>query len=504
MADLLAALGQGLLTSLAPVNLLAALVGCLVGTLIGVLPGVGPVAGVAMLLPVTYGMSPVSALIMLCAIYYGTMYGGTITSVIMNVPGETASVITCIEGHAMARQGRAGAALAIAAIGSTIGGVVATVAVILLAEPLSRLSLAFGPPEFFALVILSFTLLISLAGDSLLKGVIAALFGLALTLPGLDPVSGLPRFTFGSPHLLDGLGMVPILMGMFGLSEILLSVERARRAESTLPVRSLMLSAQDWRDSAAPMARGSVLGFVIGVVPGLGAATASFLSYAMERRFTRHPERFGHGAIEGVAGPETANNAAANAALLPLLSLGIPGSATVAVIMAGFLIHGISPGPFLFRDHPDVVWSLIANMLVASVILLILNLPLVRLWVSLLRLPQAVLFTVIVVFTVIGTYSVNSSLFDVGVMLVFSVIGYVLRKLDFPMAPIALTLVLGPQLETALGQSLVMSEGSYLIFLRSPISVGLLLAALVSLAYFAWAARRDRPAAGLRGGDSET
>jgi putative tricarboxylic transport membrane protein len=432
------------------------------------------------------------------------MYGGTITSVIMNVPGETASVITCIEGNALARQGRAGAALSIAAIGSTIGGVVATAAVMFLGVPLSQFSIAFGPPEFFALMVLSFTLLISLAGDSMIKGLIAAVFGLALTLPGLDPVTGVPRFTFGSPHLLDGLGLVPILMGLFGLSEILLTIEKRNAGGQTAPIHSLTLTAQDWRQSAGPMARGSVLGFVIGVVPGLGAATASFLSYALERRISRDPARFGQGAIEGVAGPETANNAAANAALLPLLSLGIPGSATVAVIMAGFLIHGIAPGPFLFRDHPDVVWSLIASMLVASAILLILNLPLVRIWVWLLRVPYPILFVVIVVFTIIGTYSVNSSLFDVAVMLVFSGVGYVMRKLAFPMAPIALTLVLGPQLETSLGQSLVMSDGSWWVFFRSGISSTLLGAAVISVAYFVYSSRRSRRAAELRGSDSET
>jgi putative tricarboxylic transport membrane protein len=304
--------------------------------------------------------------------------------------------------------------------------------------------------------------------------------------------------------LLDGLGLVPILMGLFGLSEILLTIEKRNAGGQTAPIHSLTLTAQDWRQSAGPMARGSVLGFVIGVVPGLGAATASFLSYALERRISRDPARFGHGAIEGVAGPETANNAAANAALLPLLSLGIPGSATVAVIMAGFLIHGIAPGPFLFRDHPDVVWSLIASMLVASAILLILNLPLVRIWVWLLRVPYPILFVVIVVFTIIGTYSVNSSLFDVAVMLVFSGVGYVMRKLAFPMAPIALTLVLGPQLETSLGQSLVMSDGSWWVFFRSGISSTLLGAAVISVAYFVYSSRRSRRAAELRGSDSET
>ena len=501
--DILSAFGDGLWLAMQPANLFAALIGCIIGTLIGVLPGVGPVAGVAILLPVTYSMSPVGALIMLCSIYYGTMYGGTITSVLMNVPGETASVVTCIDGHKMARQGRAGAALAIAAIGSTIGGLVATLAVMLVAAPLSKLSLLFGPPEFFALVLVSFTLLVGLAGDSLLKGAIAALFGLLLTLPGMDPLTGVGRMTFDSPQMLSGFGFVPVLMGLFGISEILLNVEQGQRGFSTEPISSLWLSREDWRASAMPIVRGSVLGFLIGVIPGLGAATSSFLSYALEKKLARDPSRFGEGAIEGVAGPETANNASANAALLPLLSLGIPGSATVAVIMAGFLIHGITPGPFLFKDHPDIVWSLIASMVTASVILLILNLPLVGLWVRILRLPYAVLFAIILVFTVIGTFSVNGSMFDVAVMLVFSVIGYVMRKFGFPMAPIALTLVLGPQLETSLGQSLVMSEGSLLVLFRSPISTVLMLVAIGSVLHLALRPVTRKGVQMLRGHDSE-
>lgn len=486
-----------------PGNLLYALAGCIIGTLVGVLPGVGPVAGVAILLPVTYGMTPVGALIMLSAIYYGTMYGGTITSVLMNVPGESASVVTCLDGYQMAKQGRAGAALAIAAIGSFIGGTMATLAIVFIAGPLSKFSLLFGPPEFFALVLVGFTLLISLAGDSVLKGIISAIFGLALTLPGMDPLTGIARMTFGSPFMLSGLGFVPILMGLFGISEILINVEAKQKSVMTAPLSSLWLTRGDWKASTWPILRGSALGFVIGVVPGLGAATSSFLSYAMEKRIARDPSRFGKGAIEGVAGPETANNASANAALLPLLTLGIPGSATVAIIMGAFLIHGITPGPFLFQAHADLVWSLIASMVVANVILLILNLPLVGVWAKILLLPYPILFTLIMVFTIVGTYSVNGSLFDVAVMLVFSVIGYLMRKLNFPMAPIALTLVLGPQFETSLGQSLVMSEGSFLVFFRSPISTVLMIIAMAAVAY---ASVRPAAKAGLlrlRGQDSE-
>lgn len=479
--DVISLFMSGLWAAMQPDNLLYALVGCVIGTAVGVLPGVGPVAGVAILLPVTYGMTPVGALIMLAAIYYGTMYGGTITSVLMNVPGEAASVVTAIDGYQMAQQGRAGTALAIAAIGSFIGGTIATIAILFIAVPLSKLSLYFGPPEFFALVLVGFALLVTLAGDSVAKGVISAILGLALTLPGLDPMSGVPRMTFGVPQMLDGFGFVPILMGLFGISEILLNVENRRQSILTAPLSSLVLTRRDWREAAAPIMRGSLMGFLIGVVPGLGAATASFLAYAVEKRLAADPSRFGNGAIEGVAGPETANNASANAALLPLLTLGIPGSATVALIMGAFLIHGIKPGPFLFTEHSALVWTLIASMVVGNVILLVLNLPLVGIWAKVLLIPYPVLFTFILVFTIVGTYSIDSSLFDVAVMLVFSVVGYVMRKLGFPMAPLALTLVLGPQFETSLGQSLVMSDGDPVIFFRSWMSTGLIVVAVAAV-----------------------
>lgn len=472
---------NGLLASLEPANLLFAFIGCVIGTLVGVLPGVGPVAGIAILLPLTYGMTPEGALIMLAAIYYGTMYGGTITSVLMNVPGESASVVTAIDGYQMARQGRAGAALSIAAIGSFIGGTLATIGIIILAAPLTKFAINFGPPEFFATVLVGFALLITLAGDSIVKGIISAVFGLALTLPGLDPLTGVPRLTFGVADLLDGFGFIPILMGLFGISEILINVETKQQSLLTAPLSTMILTKQDIKESTMPVVRGTLLGFIIGVVPGLGAATASFISYTLEKRVARDPSRFGKGAIAGVAGPETANNASANAALLPLLTLGIPGSATVALIMGAFLIHGITPGPFLFQEHSQLVWTLIASMVVGNVILLVLNLPLVGMWARILLLPYPILFTVILVFTIIGTYSINGSLFDVAVMLVFSAVGYIMRKLNFPLAPIALTLVLGPQLETSLGQSLVLSDGDFTIFFRSYVSSGLILVALLAI-----------------------
>jgi len=463
----------GLGFALQPENLAYAFAGCVIGTLVGVLPGVGPVAGIAILLPITFNLSPVGALIMLTAIYYGTMYGGTITSVLMNVPGETASVVTAIEGYQMARQGRAGAALAIAAIGSFIGGCVATVGIIVLTGPLSRLGLSFGPPEFFGLVLVSFTLLVGLTSESVLKGFVAAAFGLALTLPGLDPMTGIPRMTFGSVDMLEGFSFVPLLMGLFGISEILLNIEQKQQKLLSAPMSSLFLSWKDWKRSLAPIVRGTGVGFFIGVIPGLGSATSAFISYALEKRVARRPEQFGQGAIEGVAGPETANNAAANAAMLPLLTLGIPGSATTALLMGAFLINGIRPGPFLFAEHTQLVWTLIASMIVGNAILLILNLPLVGLWARILLIPYPILMTVILVFTIVGSYSLNGSLFDVAVMLVFGIIGYVMRKTHFPMAPIALTLVLGRYFEQSLRQSLVLSQGDFSIFLRSPISTAL-------------------------------
>lgn len=478
--------GAGLLTALEPANLLYAFLGCVIGTLVGVLPGVGPVAGIAILLPITFGMEPSGALIMLAAIYYGTMYGGTITSVLINVPGESASVVTAIDGYQMAQQGKAGQALSIAALGSFFGGCVATLGIVLLAGPLSQLGLLFGPPEFFTLILVGFSLLIGLAGNSISKAIISAVFGLALTLPGLDPMVGMPRLTFDQISLMDGFGFVPVLMGLFGISEILVNIESARKTLVMAPISSLFPGKHELKVSIAPVLRGTALGFFIGLIPGLGAATSSFAAYALERRVAKDPTRFGKGAIEGVAGPEAANNATANASLLPLLALGIPGSASVALLMGAFLMNGITPGPFLFRDHGDLVWTLIASMIVGNFILLALNLPLVGLWTKVLSIPYGVLFALIVVFATIGSYAINSSMIDVAVMFAFGVVGYVFRKVDIPLAPIALTLVLGPQFEQSLRQSLVLSNGDIGIFFRGPISITLVIVAVVSVFLSAW------------------
>jgi putative tricarboxylic transport membrane protein len=473
----------GLASALQPGNLMFALIGCILGTLVGVLPGIGPVAGTAILIPLTFTLPPTAAIIMLAAIYYGAMYGGTLTSVLVNVPGEAASAITCLDGYEMAKLGRAGSALAVAAIGSFFAGLVATMALVLVALPLTAFALKFGPPEFFALMIVGLSLVAGLAGRSLVRALISAVLGLMVAMIGIDPVMGAPRFTFGQMQLLDGVDVVPVAMGLFGISEILLNAERRSAAVFETKLRSLVPSAKDLKDSLMPILRGTGIGFFIGLIPGVGAVVPTAISYITEKRVSRTPEKFGTGMIEGVAGPEAANNAYATAALIPLFTLGIPGSPTVAIIMGAFIMNGLTPGPFLFRDHADIVWTVIASLFVGNLILVILNLPLIPLWVRVLRVPYAVLCTAVLSFCVLGAYSLRNSAFDVLVMVFFGVFGYVLRKLDFPLAPMVLTLILGPLMEKALRQSLDMSRGDFGIFFTHPISAGLLtLAALFIIA----------------------
>jgi putative tricarboxylic transport membrane protein len=472
---------MGFAVALTPQNLIFAFLGSVLGTLIGVLPGIGPVAGVAMLIPLTFQMSPTGAIIMLTALFYGTQYGGTITSVLLNVPGEAASAITCIEGYEMAKQGRGGAALAIAAIGSFVGGTIATVALVLAAGPLTKVALEFGPVEFFALIMLGLSLLMGLAGKSMIKALMMGVFGMLLAMIGMDPVRGLPRFTFGRMELMDGIGFVPVIMGLFGLAEVLVNAEKQFAQVFIARMSSLIPTRQDLRDSIGPILRGSVIGTLLGLVPGMTGSASSFLSYIAERKVSKHPERFGTGLIEGVAGPETANNAHANGAIIPLFTLGIPASPTVAVIMGAFMMHGLIPGPFLFKEHPDVAWGVIASFYVGNVILLILNLPLVGIWVKILKIPYGLLFGIILAFMVVGAYSVSNTAFDVLIMTLFGVIGYILRKMDFPLAPVVLTLILGPLAERSLRTSLEMSQGDLGIFLESPIAVVLLSLAVLFL-----------------------
>jgi len=472
---------MGFSVALSPANLLYAFLGSAFGTLIGVLPGIGPAAGTALLIPLTARLPPTGAIIMLTAIFYGTQYGGTITSVLLNVPGEAASAITCIDGYKMAKKGRAGSALSIAAIGSFIGGTFATIALIFLAGPLTKVALEFGPVEFFSLMVLGLSLLMGLAGKSMLKALMMGVFGLLLAMIGMDPVRGSPRFTFGRMELMDGLNFVPVIMGLFGLAEILENAEETLSNTTSAKVGSLVPSRQEVKDSVGPIARGSLLGTLLGLIPGMTGSMASFLSYSMEKKISRHPERFGEGAIEGVAGPETANNAHANGALIPLFTLGIPASPTVAVLMGAFLMNGLIPGPFLFREQPQLVWGVIASFFIGNIMLLILNLPLIGIWVKMLKIPYTILFAIILTFMVIGAYGVDNSAFDVIIMIIFGFLGYVLKKFDFPIAPIILTLILGPNMERSLRRAMEMSQGDFSILFASPLSAALLIVSVIIL-----------------------
>lgn len=463
--------------ALLPQNLLFALIGSIIGTFIGVMPGVGPAAGVAILIPLTFNLPATGAIIMLAAIYYGAQYGGTITSVLLNVPGESSSAVTCIDGYQMAKQGRGGVALSMAAIGSFIGGTLATIGLIVAAPPLARMALHFGPPEFFALMVLGVSLVMGLAGTSIIKALMMGVFGLLLATIGMDPTMGSRRFTFGQTELLSGLDFVPVIMGLFGVGDVLVNAEMEARQVFETRMSSLMPSRSEIRDSVGPILRGTGVGFFLGLIPGVGATVASFMSYVAERKVSRHPGRFGSGALEGVVGPETANNAYANAALIPLFTLGIPGSATVAVLMGAFMMNGLTPGPFLFVEHPDFVWAVIASLNIGNVMLLILNLPLIGIWVQILKIPYSILFPLILAFTLVGAYSVDNNVFGAGVLVLFGVVGYFLKKLDFPLAPVALTLILGPLMEKGLRASLEMSQGSFAVFFTRPISLGLLVLA---------------------------
>jgi putative tricarboxylic transport membrane protein len=464
----------GFSVALTPTNLLFAFLGSLFGTIVGILPGLGPAAGTALLIPLTFHLDPTGAIIMLAAIYYGSQYGGTITSVLMNVPGEASSAITCLDGYQMAKQGRAGAALSIAAIGSFIGGTVATLGLVVAAQPLARLALRFGPVEFFALTVLGIVLVMGLAGKSMLKALLMAIFGLLIGMVGMDPTRGSPRFTFDLTELLDGVGFIPVIMGLFGVAEVFENLEADDQQVIDTSLSSLMPTMQDLKASGWSIGRGTVIGFLLGLVPGMTGTASSVLAYVAERKASKYPEKFGTGVIEGVAGPETANNAHANAALIPLFTMGIPASPSVAVLMGAFMMNGLIPGPLLFKQHPDIAWGVIASLYIGNVMLLILNLPLIPLWVKFLRIPYTILMAVVLAVMIVGAYTVSNTVFDVFVMLLFGVLGYVFRKLDFPLAPIVLTLIMGPPMEKSLRRSLEMSQGDFSILFASPISACLL------------------------------
>jgi putative tricarboxylic transport membrane protein len=482
MVEILNNLSIGFATALAPDVLVYAFVGCLVGTLVGVLPGVGPLAGISLLLPVTFGLNATSAIVLLAGIYYGAMYGGSTTSILMRIPGEAASVMTCIDGYAMTQKGRGGAALAIAAVGSFVAGTLSVVALMLLAPPLAEFALRFGPPENFALLVLGLLVLAYMTSGPITRSLTMAALGLLLGMVGMDTMTGLFRFEYGLSELGDGIGIVPVAVGLFGISEILISAGRTTKVDVRAPrLRELLPNRQEWRRSAAPIGRGTVLGFLIGIIPGPGHIISSFVSYSIERRLSKTPERFGHGAIEGVAGPESANNSATSGALVPMLALGLPSGAVPAIMMAAMMIHGIAPGPLLIQEQPAMFWGVIASMYVGNAVLLILNLPMVGIFVNILRIPYSYLYPSILAFATLGVYAVNNSVVDVWIMAGAGVVGYILRKLDYEIAPIILGLVLAPMLELNFRQSLAMSAGDYTIFFTRPIAAGMLLVALTLL-----------------------
>ena len=472
----------GFSVALQPINLMFCFLGVFIGTLIGVLPGIGPVGTMAILLPVTYGIPPTTAIIMLAGIYYGAQYGGSTTSILVNIPGEAASVVTTLDGYQMALKGRAGPALGIAAFGSFIAGTIGVIGLQLLAPPLVAVALRFGPPEYSSLMILGFVILTYLAQKSMAKALMMAGVGIILGTIGLDTMTGMPRFTFGIPELLDGVGLAPLAMGLFGISEILLNVEKKIKQELlTTKVKGLFPTREDWRRAIGAILRGSGSGFFLGILPGGGAVLGSFVSYALEKRISKHPEEFGKGAIEGVAAPEAANNSAAQGAFIPLLTLGIPSNVVMAILLGALMIHNITPGPMLVKEHPQLFWGVISSMYMGNVMLLVLNLPLIGLWVQLLRVPYAILFPLILYICLIGAYVINNSVIDVTIMLLCGVVGYLMRKFEYEPAPLVLAYVLAPMLENALRQSLILSGGSFGIFMVRPISAGCLVVAAALL-----------------------
>jgi TctA family transporter len=494
--ELLQHLGLGFAVAFSLQNLLYCFVGVLVGTLIGVLPGIGPLATIAMLLPLTFNVSPVAALIMLAGIYYGAQYGGSTTAILVNLPGETSAVVTCIDGYQMARQGRAGPALAIAAIGSFFAGTVCTLLIALFGPPLADLALRFSAAEYFSLMLMGLVAAAALAQGDVVKSLAMVAMGLLLGLVGTDTHSGLRRFTFDLTELTDGIGFVVVAVGVFAVGEIVANLGEAEpRAVFTAAVSGLFPTREDLARSLGPIVRGTGIGAFFGVLPGTGPAIASFASYAVEKRLARDPSRFGHGAIEGVAGPESANNADAQCKFIPMLTLGLPASGVMALMLGALQIHGIAPGPQVMTDKPDLFWGLVASMWIGNLMLVILNLPLIGLWVSLLRVPYRLLFPAIIVFSVLGVYSVSNSALDVYLAALFGVVGFAWMKLGCSPAPMLLGFVLGPMLEDNLRRALVVSRGDPTVFLRRPISLGFLVAtALILVLVTAPAIRRRRAA----------
>lgn len=467
-------------------NILFAFVGVLIGTAVGVLPGIGPMSGVALLIPVTATLTAglpteaaaASSIILLAGVYYGAMYGGSTTSILLNTPGESSSVVTTLDGYQMAKQGRAGSALSIAAIGSFAAGIISLIGLVLLAEPLSNVALQFGPAEYFSLMLLGLAAVSGLAGKSMTKALMMTVFGLMLGTIGIDAVSGIARFTYDIPVLYSGLEFLTIAVGLFALGEVFKTVlERDHEDGTMAKIGRILPTRQDLKESAAPILRGSFLGFFIGVLTGAGATLASFFSYIGEKKFSKNPEQFGKGAIAGVAGPESANNAASGGAMIPLLTLGIPGSGTTAILMGALIMYNIQPGPLLFDDHPEVAWGLIASMFVGNLMLLILNMPLVKVFAKIIQTPKKYLLPIIIAISFFGVYAVQYTTFDLYLLLACGVLGYLLTKNDFPVAPLVLALVLGPMIENNMRRALTISNGEFSTFVTNPISLVLLLIA---------------------------
>lgn len=487
MGETLQLLMGGFATATTMENLFYCLTGAIVGTLVGILPGLGPIAGIALLIPITFGLNATSAIIMLAGIYYGAMYGGSTTSILLNVPGETASVITCIDGYQMAQKGRAGPALAMCAIGSFVAGTIGIFGLVFLAPPLAEAALAFGPPEYFSLMVFAFVVLSNVTGTSLIKSLMMAIVGLIIGTIGIDPVTGNERFSFGSAHLLGGIEFVAVAIGLFGIGEVLTNVEKplgVLEEKVLVPrLRELYPSLQDLKRSFFAIIRGTGIGFGVGLIPGPAPVIATYASYMTEKKMSKHPEEFGKGAIEGVAGPESANNSACQAAFIPLFVLGIPFAPPTAILLGALLIHGLNPGPTLISQHPQFFWAVIASMYIGNFVLLLLNLPFVPFFANLLRIPKKILLPLVILFCITGMYTVNNSVFDIWIMLLFGGVGFLMRKWAYEGAPLLLALVLGSKLEVAFRQSLMISHGDFGIFVHRPVSLVFLLATLAFLLF---------------------
>ncbi len=477
---------QGFVTALTWQNLFWALVGCFIGTLVGVLPGIGPVSGIAILLPLTTVLPATSAIIMMAAIYYGAMYGGSTTAIVVNIPGEASSVPAAMDGYEMAKQGKAGPALAISAIGSFFAGTISVVALTFFAPMRAEVAVVFGPPEYFALMFMGLSLVISLSGRALLKGVISMALGLTAALIGQDPLTGAARLTFGTSTLNAGVDFISVIVGLFAISEVMINVEQRITAIDTMNISNWMPTWADIKQCVWTMLRGTGVGFFLGLLPGCAPSVTTFVAYDLEKRVSKHPERFGHGAIEGVCAPESANNATSPAGFMPLFSFGLPGAPSMAVMLGGRMMYGLQPGPMLFQTNPQFVWAVIASMYIGNVMLLVLNLPLVGMWAKICKIPFYILGPMIVFCAMIGTYSIRFQSFDVWVMLLFGVIGYFMRKLGYPVAPMVLASVLAQMLETSMGQALLISQGSPLIFFTRPISAVFMVLAFLSIGRGIW------------------